>query len=87
MPRFITSDEADELREAGEAIGMAAEGVVVMVDQFRAARDEMMTEEERVCEDLGALLGIPPTHLAVQILYPDTPYYCGGTTLTGQDAS
>lgn len=34
LRRLITPDEADELREAGDGIAMAAEGVVVMVDHL-----------------------------------------------------
>ena len=59
--RFWSEDEIDELREASEAIGMAAEGVDLMIDHT-----------------LDNLRRIEPQSLRAK------PYYCGGTTLTGQ---
>lgn len=41
LRRLITPEEADELREAGDAIAMAAEGVVVMIDHFSISADRI----------------------------------------------
>jgi hypothetical protein len=58
MPRFVTPDEADELRES-----VTVADNIVVVGQTAAERE--------IAQDVGAFLHIDPAKLTVRIAGPE----------------